>query len=223
MDCRFTRSGGAMMTVLFAGLGIAQTPAARAILDRPESEQVRFVNQAIEAGLPAERAGGMTMLILNRSALVLPLLERRVEAELRSRTPSKEFIGTATEMIAYAGDEQALRAVSRLMSIDEGRFGVLVGRTLDNASSFRNPFTVAYRGCAIGDDALARRIGLWSESALGSARMQRVFREAMAAEYGHAPGDAEWAGDAIASRIGSALRQELKVIDEMSVKPASKP
>jgi hypothetical protein len=199
-----------VIAIVFVGLASAQTPAARAILDRPENEQVQFVNQTMAAGFPAERMGAMTMLILNRSALVLPLLERRVETELRSRTPSKEFIETATEMIAYAGDEQSLRAISRLMTIDEGRFGGQVGRTLDNASSFRNPFTVAYRGCALGDEAVARRVGAWSEGALGSVRMQRMFREAMAAEYGHAPGEAEWASDAIASQLGSALRQELK-------------
>jgi hypothetical protein len=39
----------------------------------------------------------MTMLLINRSALVLPLIERRVEVELRSQLPSNSLIDTATE------------------------------------------------------------------------------------------------------------------------------
>src|ERR1039458_2719045 len=104
--------------LLFFVVGVirAQVPPARDILALSEAELTKFVNATVDAGFPADRADQMTMLIINRSGLVLPLLERRVEVELRSESPSSEVIATATEMIAYAGDEQALREISKLMA-----------------------------------------------------------------------------------------------------------
>jgi hypothetical protein len=152
----------------------------------------------------------MTMLIINRSGLVLPLLEQHVEVELRSESPSNDFIATATEMIAYAGDEEALREISKLMTVDDGRFGRLVGRTLDNSVHFRNPFTVAYRGLELGNEAVSRHTVAWVKSALASDRMQRTWAEAMLDRYGKVPGDSEWATDPIASRLKDRASAELR-------------
>jgi len=198
--------------LLFFAVGVirAQVPPAREILALSEAEQTKFVNATAEAGFPADRADQMTMLIINRSGLVLPQLERRVEVELRSESPSNDLIAIATEMIAYAGDEQALREISKLMAIDEGRFGRLVGRTLDNSMHFRNPFTVAYRGLELGNDAVSRHTVAWLEAALASSRMQRTWAEAMLDRYGKAPSDSEFATDPIASRLKDRASPELR-------------
>jgi hypothetical protein len=119
-------------------------PPARTILDLGEADQIAFINRTMELGFPVSRADQMTMLIVNRSALALPLIEAKLEEDLKSASTPKGLVNTAIEMIAYAGDEQALQAVRKLMAIDERRFGPLVGRTLDNAGNWRNPFTLAY-------------------------------------------------------------------------------
>ena len=198
--------------LLFFAVGVirSQVPPAREILALSEAEQTKFVNATAEAGFPADRADQMTMLIINRSGLVLPQLERRVEVELRSESPSNDLIATATEMIAYAGDEQALREIGKLMAIDYDRFGRLVGRTLDNALHFRNPFTVAYRGLELGNEAVSRHTVAWVESALASGRMQRTWAEAMLDRYGKVPGDSEFATDPIASRLKDRASPELR-------------
>jgi hypothetical protein len=198
----------AVLLVYLVGLVSAQVPSARAILEVSEAEQTKFVNETMDAGFPDDRADQMTMLVINRSVLVLPLIERRVEDELRSQSPSKNLIATGTEMIAYAGDERALREVSKLVHIDDNRFGPLVARTLDNALNFRNPFALAYRGYEFRDTVLARHIAVWSNGALSSTRMQRLFGEAMNARYKRVPGEREWASDPIASRITSSQRRE---------------
>jgi hypothetical protein len=112
-------------------------------------------------------------------------------------------------MIAYAGDEQALRAVRKLMAMDESRFGPLVGRTLDNAGNWRNPFTVAYHGLALGDDSISTRIGMWAEFALASTRMQRAWAEAMLDRYGSVPDESVWDSDPINSRLKDRKSPEL--------------
>jgi len=200
----------AVLLFLVVGVIGAQVPPARDILALSEAEQTKFVSATVDAGFPADRADQMTMLIINRSGLVLPLLEQRVEVELRSESPSNDFIATATEMIAYAGDEQALREISKLMTVDDGRFGRLVGRTLDNSVHFRNPFTVAYRGLELGNEAVSRHTVAWVKSALASDRMQRTWAEAMLDRYGKVPGDSEFATDTIASRLKDLASPELR-------------
>lgn len=188
-------------------------PPARTIVDLDEGEQIAFINKTMDLGFPEDRADQMTMLIINRSAVALPLIESRLEEALKSTSTPKSFVDTATEMIAYAGDEQSLRAISRLMALDEKRFGPLVGRALDNARNWRNPFTVAYRGLEIGDEALSRYTLAWAESALASSRMQRAWGEAMLERFGKVPDETEWAKDPIASRLkggaSSAVRQSV--------------
>lgn len=185
------------------------TPARR-ILDLTEPEQVEFINRTINLAFPADRADQMTMLIINRSSLTVPLIEVAVEASLKSMTPTKAFVDTATEMIAYAGDEPALRAVSKLVSIDEKRFGSLVNRILDNAGNWRNPFSVAYKGLELGDDAVSRRIADWAESRLVSVRLQKAWAEAMLNRYGAVPGEREWAADPLAIRLKNGISAELR-------------
>ena len=183
-------------------------PPARTILDIGESEQIAFINKTMELGFPENRADQMTMLSINRSAITLPLIEAKLEEALKSTSTPTGFVDTASEMIAYAGDEQSLRAISKLMAIDERKFGPLVGRTLDNAGNWRNPFTVAYRGLEMGHESVSRYTAAWAESALASDRMQRVWAEAMLDRYGKVPGETEWATDPIASQLKNRASPE---------------
>jgi len=185
-------------------------PTARTVLDLSEGEQIAFINRTMDLGFPENRADQMTMLIINRSALMVPLIEAKLEEALKSAPAPKGFVETASEMIAYAGDERALRAVGKLLAIDENRFGRLVGRTLDNAGSWRNPFSVVYRGLEIGDEAVSRRMAAWVESALASNTMQRTWAEAMLDRYGKVPGDSEWATDPIVSRLNGQASPGLR-------------
>ena len=174
---------------------------AKEVLRRSDAEQVEFVKSVLDQQFPETQGDRFSLLLVNRSELVIPLVESKVERELSGSFRSERFIDLACAMISYAGDEQALRAINRLLQIDEKRFGPFVGRTLNSAANWRNPFTVAYRRYALGDATLARRIADWSESTLSTTRMQRMFAEAMVTEYGHAPGEGEWANDPIASRM----------------------
>jgi hypothetical protein len=193
-------------------------PAARTILDLRETEQIAFINRTMDLGFPENRADQMTMLIINRSAMTLPLIETKLEEALKSRSTPKAFVDTAAEMIAYAGDEVALRAIAKLVVIDEEKFGPLVGRTLDNAKNWRNPMNVAYQGLAIGREPISGRIVAWAEGALASDQMQRAWAEAMLDRYGRVPDESDWVSDPIASHLKSGVlakvRQSVRLFAE---------
>jgi hypothetical protein len=176
--------------------GQENIPPARLILGLGELEQAAFIKATMDLGFPSDRADQMTMLIINRSALALPLIEERLEADLRSQPPSPSFIETASEMIAYAGDEHALRAIGKLIAIDEVRFAPLVGRALTHAMNWRNPLTVAYRGLELGDGTVSRHVVGWVE--------------AMLDRYGKVPDDEEWSSDPIAIRLTRGTTAELR-------------
>jgi hypothetical protein len=183
---------------------------ARAILDLTEAEQISFIEATMEGGFPEDRADEMTMLIINRSAVAVPLIAAKLEQVLNSPFPSKRFIDVASEMVAYAGDEQSLRAISKLIQLDETRFGRLIGRTIDNAGNWRNSFLVAYSAVDLGDPVVARYATEWAGSAMASTRTQRAWAEAMVARYGRVPDESVWATDPIASQLKDRAAPELR-------------
>jgi len=188
----------------------SQISNAKSVLQLTEEQQRQFVTSVLDSGFPEGEGDRFSLLLVNRSSLVVPILESRVVLELERSVPSNRLIELASAMIAYAGDEQALRAVSKLVAIDEKRFGPLVNRTLDNAANWRNPFTVAYRGLELGDDAISRRIAEWAESDLKSVRMQRAWAEAMLDRCGRVPVEADLVKDPIASRLANGLQADLQ-------------
>ena len=114
---------------------------------------------------------------------------------------SQRFVQLASAMIAYAGDEHALRGIAKLIAIDELTFGPLVERALGHAMNWRNPFVVAYQGLSIGDDRLSRYIASWAETSADSARMQRLWAESLGTKYGRQLTHEDWIRDPLASRL----------------------
>jgi hypothetical protein len=182
---------------------------AKGILQRPEAEQRDFVKSVLEHHFPDSQGDRFSILLVNRSELVIPLIESKIELELRNSARSESFIDLASAMISYAGDEQSLRAVSQLIQIDPRRFGTFVGRTLDSASNWRNPFDVAYRGLEIGE-TISGEIGAWTDSVLPLRKMQRFWAESMVARYGKVPGESEWTSDPIAARLKTGRPENLR-------------
>jgi hypothetical protein len=191
----------------------AQAPqnieGAKSILQLSEAEQVDFVKSVLDQHFPDAQGDRFSILLVNRTQLVVPLIESRIEEELRGTPRSESFIDLASAMISYAGDEQALQAVNQLIQIDPKRFGAFVGRTLDSASNWRNPFDVAYRGLEMGD-TISGEIGTWAESVLSLRKMQRFWAESMLGRYGKVPSESEWTSDPIAARMKSHRPENLQ-------------
>jgi hypothetical protein len=179
-----------------------QEPLVRRIVAMSEAEQIAFTNVTLDEGMQVN-GEALAMLILNRSSLVLPMMEKKIEEVLRSQSPldlftsktvdPQGFVNLAAVDIACAGDEQALKEVSKLIAIDEKRFGLLVRNTLSAALNLRNPITVAYHGFEIGDPAVDKRIAAWVESQFdidswgGQRDIRRWWVDAMLEKYGGVP------------------------------------
>lgn len=171
---------------------------------------------------PSESFGD---LILNRSSVTLPVIEQKIEEVLRSRSPldsfsdksvdPQKFVGIAALAITESGDVQALKEASKLMKVDEKRFGWMVAKTLLTARTYRNPFTVAYGGFDIGDAAIDSRMVPWFESQFSQAEailrqsdtdfeireQKRWWAEALVEKYRGVPTERQWLADPLASRL----------------------
>ena len=233
--CTRLRPEGAAFGLAFVAAALAllavpspafgQEPLARRILQETEADQTTFMASYLDAGAPAEMGDALTMLVLNRSALALPLMERKVEQVLKSASPSdcfsdksvdpQAFVNMIVSMITYAGDDQAIQMVRRLIKVDENRFGGLVGATLISSSAWRNPFGLAYRGFEIGGPTMDKRIAAWGELQLTNkagttaAQMKRWWAEAAVDKYGAAPTERQWAEDPLASRLSAPLAESI--------------
>ena len=203
----------AVLLFLATGRLSAQEQAvepARKILELTNAEQIQFINASLEQGLPESRSDQMTMLVINRSSITLPLIEEKIEEALKQPSPPQRFVDTAAELIAYAGDDQALYAIVKLVRIDETRFARLVGRTLTPSANWRNPFTLAYSSLQMGDETVAEYSTARAEAALTSNRMRRASAEAMLDRYGKVPSETECAKDPITSRLKTRASPELR-------------
>jgi hypothetical protein len=176
-----------------------------------DAEARRGVRDKLDSGVTI--GAGPTSAAVFKSSITVPLVERKIEEVLRSMDPAscfstanvdpKIFVREASYLIAGAGNETALKAIGQLMEIDEARFGGMVSSTLFSVPGNRNPFTVAYRGFAIGEPAVDRRLGEWAEAALArnAQSTQEAWAAAMLEKYTLVPTAERWATDPIATRL----------------------
>jgi hypothetical protein len=188
-------------------------PTARNLDQWSDADITTWMHSALDRGLPDELDDYMSAPMKYRGAIVVPLTEQKIEEILRSTSPATcftdpavdpgKFVREAVAVITGAGDEDALKAASQLMKIDEARFGWMVGNILFNGMGYRNPFTVAYRGFAIGDPLIDSRIAVWTEAQLSQNHQstQQDWAEAMLDRYSVVPNADQWATDPIASRL----------------------
>ncbi|PWU12664.1 MAG: hypothetical protein C5B51_00350 [Terriglobia bacterium] len=196
---------GIVFLIVFASSVGLQFVRAQATPDTPawrlvrasEDEQIRAVNSVLDQGMRPDLLPGISLLIFNKSSLVLPMFEKKIEEVLKSTCSpncfsdksvnSQRFVDAAAWVIADTGDDQALKEVAKLMDVDEKRFGNLVGVVLDRSTRNHNPFVVAYHGFAIGRPAVDRRVGAWAESKLITDPAERAREEAAARKFGAKP------------------------------------
>jgi hypothetical protein len=243
-----------LLALAAAGLAAAQSqsiseqePLARRILKWSEAEQIAWVNSTLTQGLPSDLGGILQGLADSKSALVLPLIEQKIEQVLRAGSPQElftdkpidpqKFVAFAVSAIEDAGNEQALREVSKLLHLDNKLFDDSVQMTLIKAEADGNPFPVAYQGFEIGDPALDARLAVWAEWELADKRpflplrylanrhpsyaepkpvgdipianIRQLWAEALVDRYGGVLSEAQWRSDPIASRLPASMAQSL--------------
>jgi hypothetical protein len=200
-----------------------------------DAEKAAYTNSAFDQGLTPGMVADLGVLVRIRSAVVLPVLERRIEEALKSPSPIDCFvdktvdplkvINIAAGIIAYAGDENALRefgkllALGKMMGSHEQLLRLMINSTLRRAAEYQNPFSVAYRGFDIGDPTVNDGIAGWArlqfedEAENRQAELKHLWAEAMVEKYGHAPNEVDWANDPLATRMKSTLAWS--VLDEV--------
>jgi len=223
----FTGATACLSALVFSQMVFGQKAEEewRRMLGASESAQTAWIESHLGAGMPGSTV--FMMLILNRSEIALPLIEQKIEEVLRSPSPAgcftdrsvdpQKFVDRAVEAIIEAGDLRSLEESSKLIKLDEQQFGWMVGRTLTQARSYRNSFTVAYGGFELGDPAVDIRIAAWvseqlraresviPEAAEAEMMQQRGWlADALVDRYGAVPTEAEWAADPIVSRLPPA-------------------
>ncbi len=215
----------AWIALTSASHALGQDSPAKRLLQASEAEQTAFVKSALDQGMPAELGGQMILVLRNRSSMVLPLFEAKIEQVLKSSSPQECFTDKSVDphrfidLIAWGmadvGDEEAIKQIAKLIKLDQKRFGMLVGVTLGHASNWHNPFTVGYHSFEMGDPAIDERIKAWAAEQLGSHEestvtdAERRWADAMVDKYGGPPTGAQWADDPFVSGLKPSLAESL--------------
>ncbi len=222
---QFTKS--LAILVVAAGAALAQplnSELAR-LLKQSDAEQKAYVNSAFDHGLPQASVDSVTSLIRARSATLAPVLGDRIVEALKAKNPLDCFpdktvepnaaIMAAASAIAYAADANALKELSRILAVDDRRFGWLVGYALSDGGS-RNFFPVAYKGYEIGSAPLDAKMTTWIEKQLqedyqtAEPKLPAWWAGAIVERLGHAPGPADWANDPIVKKLKPETTQPIR-------------
>ena len=161
----------------------------------------------------------------------MPLMEQKIEQVLRSPSPSECFTDKTVKVeyfifanaatIAYAGNDEAMRQVAKLLQIDEKRFDDLVDRTLrgtenrGNPENQGNPYIVAYHSLEMGEPLVEKRIYVWAQARAAekdpyrTRKLRKFWAEAMVNRYSGAPTERQWAEDPFISRLNLSDEAEL--------------
>jgi hypothetical protein len=215
--------GVVLLTPTFAQTqsGSPENPDIRA-LRMSDAEQVAFVKAKLDAG----DLMGWPMLAINRSELILPVIEKKIEQVLASANPKEcfsdktvdpsRFIGLTEFLITGAGDKEALKVVRRLLALDKERFGPWVSHVFSAAWSSHappEPFILAYWALDQGDPVLAAKVAAWAEDILQPLENdvpiapRPRWAAAMVKRYGAVPTSEQWAKDPIVSRLKPATAE----------------
>jgi hypothetical protein len=215
----------ATAAALAQSTGPVNDKEAAALLKSNEAEQKAYINSAFDQGLPQASVSTVTILVRERSATLAPVLGARVQQALKSASPIDCFtdktvepqstIMTAASAIAYAADANALKELAKILTIDDRKFGWLVGYALSDGGS-RNFFPVAYSGYEIGSAPLEAKMTLWIEKQLeaddasGEPQVKVWWAETLLERTRHTPTAADWANDPIVKKIKPELEKSVR-------------
>ena len=187
------------------------------------TEQIELAKSLLNNCMREEKLDVMNVLVRNRSSLVLPMIEDKIEEILKSDNPLDSFqdksvdpvacVQLYAQLIAEAADEQALREARKLINLDSYRFHLIVPTVMEYAKANGNPVPLVYRGSGMGDSVITDLLIKWVAQEFGSSssedprRTTVAFRlaEAMVDRYGSAPTPKQWADDPIVARLNPAL------------------
>lgn len=193
----------------FSLLGVSQEPV-RQILDLSDEDLMSFVHECIRKDFPPTEGDKFVHVLINRSHLVIPALEEAVRTGLSLDPQPERRIALAAELIAYAGDEAALRSISRLIQIDKERFRPLVARTLNHAKNWHNPFDLAYRANDLGDPEIWGETTRWIEDELSRSSGRRRWAESFSRRYEAQDLPSQWEKDPIVRALRRADSEDLR-------------
>ncbi len=162
-----------------------EIPTSHEIVQYSPEQADALIREVIDQEFSPVLVDRLAVLLINRPAEVVPKLAGYIRAQYGLPEPEREerTVRTASSLVAYAGDETALRAVEELIALDRDRFTPLVQSTLNNAQSWRNPYDVAYRAIEIGNAAVRAEVERWVQSRTDSWVSQRYWAAAMVERY----------------------------------------
>ena len=162
-----------------------QIPTSREIVQYSPAQAEALIQETIDQKFPPVLVDRLAVLLINRPAEFVPRIAAYIGSQYQLDAAAREdrLISTAASLVAYTGDESALRVVEELIALDRARFTPLVQSTLNNAQSWRNPYDVAYRAAESGGETVRAELGKWLQSRTESPISQRYWAASMNERY----------------------------------------
>lgn len=189
-----------------------QIPTSREIVQYSPAQAEALIRETIDQKFPPVLVDRLAVLLINRPAEFVPRLAAYIGSQYQLDAAAREerLISTAASLVAYTGDESALRVVEELITLDRERFTPLVQSTLNNAQSWRNPYEVAYRASETGGEVVRGELRKWLQSRTESPISQRYWAAAMNERYPGGLSEAVLESDPLLSMLETDTKPVMK-------------
>lgn len=189
-----------------------QIPTSREIVQYSPAQAEALIQETIDQKFPPVLVDRLAVLLINRPAEFVPRIAAYIGSQYGLDRSSREerLISTAASLVAYTGDESALRVAEELIALDSERFTPLVQSTLNNAQSWRNPYGVAYRAAETGGEVVRGELREWLQSRTESPISQRYWAAAMNERYPGGLSEAVLESDPLVSMLDTESKALMK-------------
>jgi len=189
-----------------------QIPTSREIVQYSPAQAEALIQETIDQKFTPVLVDRLAVLLINRPAEFVPRIAAYIGSQYRLDPSAREerLISTAASLVAYTGDESALRVVEELIALDRERFTPLVQSTLNNAQSWRNPYDVAYRAAETGGVTVRAELEKWLQSRIDSPVSRRYWAASMNERYPGGLSETVFESDPLVSMLEPESRIAVK-------------
>lgn len=194
---------------------LAAGPSVPGQTERPQTSEdattIRSrIADALNRRLLSEDRDELYILAIQHSKIMVSELVSRMEAQLADGASDGKLVARLSDILAYAGDETAVDALSRLCAQHQAPFGYYIERTLDYAGSRRNPYTLAYYTLEKGNAEVVPYVMSWVRASLPVPHFRRAWARALFDRYKGIPPESDLPKDPIVSRLSDGLPPEVR-------------
>ena len=167
---------------------------------------LRFIDNAIDQGLPSDLMDDLYLISINRSDILLPQLVERLQNRDRQDVLVPKTRNGVLDLVAYSANERSLDVLSDLCSSASEDSCNFIRQVFQYTDGRRNPFSLMYYSLAKPNVCAGTAARDW----MIDTPHRRLLAAALVERYKQSPAESELREDPILSTLTGSQTQGVR-------------